>query len=161
MRVQRPVSLSYTKSAQHTPNGQEFDFEETGVGSTFPEIPSKSLIYGQPINLIKAMGLLNPTSSNTSLWDMYNKGINLSDESYDGKVDWKVPFTMSDEFSGTLSAGGKYHKSTRHSSQTSFFFDVQYGGSAGRESIISKFIFIFKWNQYNLAKWNNCIALCR
>lgn len=105
-----PVSLSYTKSAQHTPNGQEFDFEETGVGSTFPEIPSKSLIYGQPINLIKAMGLLNPTSSNTSLWDMYNKDINLSDESYDGKVDWKVPFTMSDEFSGTLSAGGKYHE---------------------------------------------------
>lgn len=132
-----PVSLSYTKSAQHTPNGQEFDFEETGVGSTFPEIPSKSLIYGQPINLIKAMGLLNPTSSNTSLWDMYNKDINLSDESYDGKVDWKVPFTMSDEFSGTLSAGGKYHELTRHSSQTSFFFDVQYGGSAGRRVLLA------------------------
>jgi TonB-dependent receptor len=132
-----PVSLSYTKSAQRTPNGQEFDFEETGVGSSFPTIPSKSVIYGQPIDLINIMGTLNPTSTNSSLWDMYNKNTNLTDESYDGKADWKLPFSMSDEFSGTLSAGGKYHESTRHSSQTSFWYDIQYGGSAGRRIILA------------------------
>jgi TonB-dependent receptor len=134
-----PVSLSYTKSSQRTPNGQEFDFLQSGSGS----LPASSLIYGQPSSLINSMGVMNPYSTNTTLYWLYDSNTNLTDESYDTKMDWKVPFKLSDYLSGKLSLGGKYHQTTRNSDNTRVYYNVQYGGSAERRrTLVSAFPYL-------------------
>ncbi|MGA9405943.1 MAG: TonB-dependent receptor [Bacteroidota bacterium] len=122
-----PVSLSYTKGDQHTPNGQEFDFTE---GLTGKPIPGAALAYGQPSSLVNDMGLMTP--ANSVLWDIFETNANLTDASYDAKIDWKVPFTVSEYLSGKLSVGGKYHDVNRSSDNTRLYYDVQFGGSHGR-----------------------------
>ena len=122
-----PISLSYTKGDQHTPNEQEFDFNEQLTGSP---LPGSAMTYGQPASLINAMGVMTP--ANTVLWNILTSNTNLTDESYDAKVDWKVPFRISETFSGILSAGGKYHEVSRTSDNTRLWYDIQFGGSHGR-----------------------------
>ena len=122
-----PVSLSYTKGDQHTPNGQEFDFIQSLTGTP---ITGNALIYGKPSALIGDMGVMNATQS--VLWNIYETNTNLTDESYDAKIDWKVPFKLSEDFSGKLSIGGKYHDVDRSNDNTRLYYDVQYGGSKGR-----------------------------
>jgi TonB-dependent receptor len=140
-----PISLSYTKGEQNTPNGQEFDFLETGAGTA---LPSSLRTYGEPSDLIRTQGVLNPYASVggnalTTLNNLYENVANLTDESYDVKADWKIPFKLSDSFSGIISAGGKYHETTRNSSNLRYYFNVQYGGSAlRRQNLIHAFPFL-------------------
>ena len=112
-----PVSLSYTKGDQHSPNGQEFDFYQTGV-STTPT--GNALIYGVPLTLINSMGVFNPGDKNAFLNNIYVSNTDLTDESYDAKVDWKIPFKLSDYVSGKLMLGGKYHSVDRTSDGSRF-----------------------------------------
>jgi TonB-dependent receptor len=133
-----PISLSYTKGDSHTPGGQQFEFQESSSG---PPLSGSALIYGQPAALIGAMGVMSP--SNTVLWGVYRSNSDLTDEEYDAKLDWKVPFKLSDDFSGKLSVGGKYHDVTRNSSANRGLFNLQFGGSAGRRmSIVNEFPFL-------------------
>ncbi len=122
-----PISLSYTKGEQYMPNGQEFDFTEQGTGQA---LSPGQVIYGQPASLMDAMGVMTP--ANSILWDIFDTNTKLTDNSYDAKIDWKVPFKLSDSFSGELSAGGKYHDVTRTSESTELLYDIQWGGSHGR-----------------------------
>ncbi len=126
-RTELPISLSYTKGDQHTPNGQEFDFIQSLTGAP---ITGNALIYGQPSTLINAMGVMNP--SDAVLWNIFETNTNLTDASYDAKVDWKVPFTFSEDLSGKFSIGGKYHDVSRSSDNTRLYYDIQFGGSKGR-----------------------------
>ena len=105
-----PVSLSYTKGDQHTPNGQEFDFIEQLTGNP---LSATAVIYAKPSALIGDMGVATP--SNSALWNIIASSTNLTDESYDVKADWKIPFRLSESFSGKFSAGGKYHDVSRSS----------------------------------------------
>jgi TonB-dependent receptor len=119
-----PVSLSYTKGTQKRPNGEQFDFLESGVGNP---LSASSLIYGQPASLVKAHGVQDP--NNTAINNLYLSNTSLTDEAYDARVDWKVPFNLSDDFSGKLSVGGMYHQVHRDSYNNRIYYNVQYGGS--------------------------------
>lgn len=135
-----PVSLSYTKSTQKVPNGLEFDFYQTSVPSA---PPASQRIYGVPASLINTMGVWNPADPKSVLNNMITNNTNLSDEAYDAKIDWKVPFSFSDNFSGTISAGGKYHKVNRKSSRIQNFLYLPYGyGQTNRQGLISYFPFL-------------------
>jgi TonB-dependent receptor len=138
-KTELPVSLSYTKGDSHEPNGQEFDFEETGL----PAISASTMIYGQPSTLISEMGVYAPHNTNSTFYQMYISNTNLNDDSYDAKLDWKVPFKLSDEFSGKLSLGGKYHNVTRSSDNNRVNSYLLYGAGAGnRTDLINTFAFL-------------------
>ena len=122
-----PISLSYTKGDQHTPFGQEFDFIQSLTGTA---IPGAALAYGQPSALVSDMGVMR--ASQSVLWGIEETNTNLTDASYDAKVDWKVPFKLSEDFSGKLSVGAKYHDVDRSSDNSRLYYDVQFGGSKGR-----------------------------
>ena len=123
-----PVSLSYTRSDSHTPNGLEFDFYQTGVQST-PQ--GNALTYGTPLNLINAMGVFNPGNPNSYLNNIQISSADLVDATYDAKVDWKIPFKLSDNISGKISLGGKYHSVNRTSIGSQEQEYMQYGDGSG------------------------------
>ena len=80
------------------------------------------MLYGQPSTLINTAGTDNPN-------DFYLRHLDrtdnfLNDNSYDAKVDYHIPFKVSDDFSGTLSAGGKYHKFDRICNGVSNYFGI-------------------------------------
>ncbi len=136
-----PISVSWTKGDQKEPNQKEFDFYQTAVATT-PK--GSSLIYGQPLTLIQSMGVLSPTNPNSTLYSIVNTSSALVDNSYDAKIDWKVPFKISEDFSGVLSAGGKYHAVYRGSSSTSDYVYMLYGdGATNRRIIDTEFVGLF------------------
>ena len=119
-----PVSVSYTRGIVTLPNQMEFDFWETNV----PPVPASIAIYGDPATLINVQGVMDPTSVNTTLYDMKLTQQHLTDNSFDIKADWHVPFRLSDFFSGRLSAGGKVHGVTRTSDQEQVHDNLLWGG---------------------------------
>ncbi len=132
-----PVSISYTRSDQRIPSGQEFDFLQTGTVT----VNQNFLKYAQPLDAIHIQGVMDPSVS--TLWNLFVSNTLLTDESYDAKLDWKIPFKISDAFSGRLSLGGKYHEVTRTSESARWYFDVQFGGSKGRrQELIAGFPFL-------------------
>ncbi|HTX18286.1 MAG TPA: TonB-dependent receptor, partial [Bacteroidota bacterium] len=140
-----PVSLSYTKGESKSPGAQQFEFIETGAGTA---LSANALIYGQPSALIADMGVMTP--SNALLWNIYRNNSDLTDQSYDAKADWKVPFKFWDDFSGKISAGGKYHDVSRASTNWRGYYNVQWGGSKGRrDSIVNRFAFLTGDNTNN------------
>ena len=137
-KTELPISLSYTKGESKTPGGQQFEFLQSGAATA---ISPSTLIYGQPSALISDMGVMDPTK--TVLWSIYRSNSDLTDKEYDAKLDWKVPFKLSDDFSGKVSVGGKYHDVTRTSSADRANFNLQFGGSAGRRiAIVNEFPFL-------------------
>ena len=132
-----PVSLSYTKSDSHAPNGLEFDFYQTGVQST-PQ--GYALTYGTPLNLINAMGVFNPGNPSSYLNNIQISNADLVDATYDAKLDWKIPFKLSDYISGKISLGGKYHSVNRTSIGSQEQEYLQYGDGSGSRLAIQAFI---------------------
>lgn len=131
-----PVSLSYTRSNATTPNQEYFHIIQTGLSN----IPSKQLIYGQPLSLVEQLGFQTtlPTTTSSNLQNMYLQNQGLTDNSYDAKADWKIPFSYSDNFSGTFSVGGKFHDVDRVSTQSQVYDYFLYGAGAGkRQQIIN------------------------
>jgi TonB-dependent receptor len=129
-----PMSISYTNGQQNTPNGLEFDFQETGR----PALAPSTTIYGAPSTLINLMGVMDPLNPNSTLTRFLTNNTSLSDRSYDAKLDWKIPFKLSDSFSGILSAGGKYHSVDRSSGNTQQWLYIQYGQGAGNRILLVK-----------------------
>ncbi|HUI09431.1 MAG TPA: TonB-dependent receptor [Bacteroidota bacterium] len=142
--IEIPVSLAYTKSDQHQPGTEEFDFWQ----QSSPRMLSPAqLIYGQPSDLIAALGVMDPSVS--TMATPYTSNANLVDEEYDCKADVKVPFALSDEFSGTLSAGGKYHGVRRTSDADRIFFDIQTGNEIDRQKLINAVPWLGGASPYN------------
>lgn len=135
-----PVSLSYTNGQQNTPNGTEFDFQETGR----PAIAPSTTIYGEPLTLINLFGVMDPKNANSTLTRFLTNNTSLSDKSYDAKLDWKIPFKLADySISGVISAGGKYHYVDRSSGNTQRWLYIQYGQGAGnRIKLVSTFPYL-------------------
>jgi len=134
-----PISLSYTKGNQATPNGMRFIFQQTNV----PAVSASLRVYGEPSQLVAAQGVMDPTSVNSTLTDMRIRNTNLTDESYDAKIDWKVPFKLSESLSGKLSLGGKYHAVSRTSDNNEVRDYLLYGAGAGnRVDLINSFSYL-------------------
>jgi TonB-dependent receptor len=137
------LSAAYTNATTSAP-GQYFPLVEE---ATNPLPPSTSLVNVQPSVLIAAMGASNP--DHTYLQHMSNIfNTTLLDESYDGKIDYKVPFKLSDDLSGVLSAGGKYHGVRRQSDGSGEYFNMEYGGGVSRKTILLTY---FPWIKTKLA----------
>jgi TonB-dependent receptor len=125
------VSLAYTNAGTDAP-GQYFPFIEVSTRSVFPT--ASALYNAQPSALIAAMGASNPGNTYLQRFNIFNT--TLLDENYDGKMDYKVPFALSDDLSGTLSVGGKYHGTRRESDGSGQFFNLEYGGGQSRRDFL-------------------------
>ncbi|HXX64963.1 MAG TPA: carboxypeptidase-like regulatory domain-containing protein, partial [Bacteroidota bacterium] len=134
-----PMTFSYTRGTANTPNAMEFDFIQTNV----PPLAPNQVIYGAPFNLVSLQGVMNPGSVNSTLNNMTITDTHLTDESFDARIDWKVPFRLSDFLSGKISVGGKSHGVTRTSDQTQVRDYMLYGAGAGnRADLINTFAFL-------------------
>ena len=134
-----PISLSYTKSSTRVPNAMEFDFYQTNLAA----LPNSLLIYGDPAVLIRAQGLMDLTSPNSTLFNMQITNTRLTDESWDAKIDWRIPFTWSDDFSGKFAVGGKMHGVSRTSDNRGVLDYLVYGaGANNRIDLINSFPFL-------------------
>jgi TonB-dependent receptor len=141
-----PVSLSYTKGTQTSPNSQEFTFLQSGLSA----ISASTLVYGQPADLIHLMGVLNPSSVNTTLTNMLINNTSLNDAEYDAKIDWKIPFKFSDSFSGKLATGGKYHTVDRISNNSQIYDYLLFGAGAGnRTDLVNQISYLKSISGYN------------
>jgi TonB-dependent receptor len=145
-----PISVSYTKGQQSTPHGLQFDFQETGA---FTTIANSNLIYAEPSSLISLSGVFNPAAANSVFNGGYVNNSRLNDDSYDAKLDWKIPFKFSDYLSGVISAGGKYHTIERENSNNSYFLYMTYGQGIGNEiNLTSGMIPFLKGTKYDETK---------
>jgi TonB-dependent receptor len=134
-----PVSLAYTRGDQKVPGGMEFDFVQTGL----PVISPGLIIYGKPSQLMAVQGVMDPYGPNSNLTSMLINNTRLTDESVDAKLDWKVPFRLSDTYSGTLSVGGKYHNVNRTSSNSQVLDYLLYGnGAPQRRDLVAQIPFL-------------------
>jgi TonB-dependent receptor len=132
-----PISLSYTKGEAGRPNAQVFTFLQTGL----PPIPDSRKIFGQPSSLSNSMGYMNPELS--TLNNMSVSNTTLLDETYDVKIDWKIPIKFSDSFTGNIIAGGKFHSTSRTSENHQEFDYLLYGlGAGNRNDLIASFDFL-------------------
>ncbi len=130
-----PISLSYTKGNVNTP-GQQFDiYGQENPG--YATLKVSQTYFTQPSSLMNYMGFQQPQYS--SLQTPYESIAILTDEDYDAKLDWKVPFKLSDDISGTLSAGGKYHSVKRTNSYDQSALAIQWGGTNAARTLFGNF----------------------
>ena len=127
-KTELPISLSYTRGDVRSPNAQQIDiygFEGTGY------VPIKDIAthFTQPSVLMNYMGVQQP--ANSLLQEPWMTTTTLTDQSYDVKADWKVPFKMSDNLSGVLTLGGKYHSVDRINDRDQYGLYIQYGQGKG------------------------------
>jgi len=134
-KTELPLSFTYTKGDVSSPLAQQIDiygFEPTG----FPVLKVQQTNFVQPSILMNYNGVQQPQYS--LLQEPWIINTSLSDQDYDAKADWKIPFKLSDEFSGTITAGGKYHSVTRSSNRDQYGLYIQYGqGKGARDDMIS------------------------
>jgi TonB-dependent receptor len=127
------TSLSYTKGNYNNP-GYGFPFMECNTDNPFfPE----DFVFGDPGALIDtsiARGVSN-NPDHTFLRNLDRTDNELKDKTYDAKVDYTVPFKLSDNLSGKISLGGKYHEINRKNKGKSLYYNMEWGGSVGRKMI--------------------------
>lgn len=131
------LTLSHTYATRIT-NTQNFPFREL---SNFG-INENDLIYALPENLLESVG--GPEALNIGNTFLQQFGItdsDLTDVSYDAKLDYEIDYRLSRSISGTLRLGGKYHELTRTSNADAIRSSFQYGGvgSSNRQAIASQF----------------------
>jgi TonB-dependent receptor len=129
------VSLAYTNAKTAAP-AQNFPLIEAAT-KALPA--SVSLINTQPATLIAAMGPSDPANTWVGGFEYYN--VTLLDENYDGKADYRIPFRLTDDLSGILSLGGKFHGVRRESAGTGSHFDLGWG--QGQIDLLSLFPWIY------------------
>ena len=123
------AAVSYSKTDYQNP-GYDFPFMQVGSGAiaSNPNV----FVYATPSALIGLAGADNQDKMFLRNLDhSYNF---LNDNSYDAKVDYHIPFKLGDKLSGKLSLGGKYHSFDRYNNGISEYFDMEYGGSLGRQN---------------------------
>jgi TonB-dependent receptor len=131
------ASFSYTKGNYSKP-GQDYPFMQTKT----PSLPGANIfVYADPASLIDLAGADNP---NMFLRNLERFNNSLNDNTIDARVDYHIPFKLSDDFSGKISLGGKFHRFDRTSKGTSEYFDMEYGGNTQK---LQNFI---TWCQQNI-----------
>ncbi|MGA9120390.1 MAG: TonB-dependent receptor [Bacteroidota bacterium] len=135
------LSAAYTKGKTSAPQTSFPLLELVGSGTSFS---ANALKNAQPAGLIAAMGPSNPANTWIQNFELYD--VTLLDENYDGKADYKIPFTLTDDLSGTVSVGGKFHGVRRESAGSGLYAYFQYGaGKAFRDNLVK----YFPWVTYD------------
>jgi len=143
LKTELSLTLSYSIANHNTPR-QDFNFVELSDGTD--PINQDYLIFRQPSEVLEEFG---GTSVNKSfLQTMSFSESSLTDKNYDGRLDWDIPFRISDNISGTFSVGGKYHRLERRSDNVQDFVNYQFGaGRAPKEALIA----MYPWIETNLS----------
>jgi TonB-dependent receptor len=130
------ASYAYTKSNYSNPV-YAFAFVQNSTPN--PYAGTTYNIYAQPSTLI------NIAQKNLKQDQWYLPYVDyahnfLNDNTNDTKADYHIPFRLSDYLSGTISLGGKYHAFDRVTNGSSIYFNMQWGGSAGRQQAFSSYL---------------------
>ena len=145
------IDFSYTEAKINT-SGQDFDFLEVSDGSD--PINQNWLIFRQPSAALKDYGQTKVEESYLQL--LNSSDYQLEDENYDFRTDWHIPFKFSNNFSGILKMGGKYHSLKRESDNHYEFVDLRYGGGRPpREALVE----IFPWIETNVGSQRGVSAI--
>ncbi|MCB9289381.1 MAG: TonB-dependent receptor [Lewinellaceae bacterium] len=142
-KTELSLTLSHTLARHNTP-GQSFNFIELSDGAD--PINQDWLLLRQPSEVLEEFGATHV--ENSFLQNMSISESELIDKNYDARLDWDVPFTISDKISGTFSVGGKYHRLERESNREQEFIEFQYGAGRPRKEA---FIAMFPWIETNLS----------
>jgi TonB-dependent receptor len=139
------ASLSFTKGDYSNP-GYDFPFMQVSTPNPFK--PS-DYIFKDPAALIAKAGADSPKDFYLRNLDITDNS--LSDREYDGRIDYKVPFKLSDDFSGKLIAGAKFHELERSNDGTSLYFNMEWGGSAQRQTLFHNWVLSNPYNEFGPA----------
>lgn len=136
-QIELHVSTTYAESKQ---NEQGFPFVEVNR----PTLSQTSLGYKDPQNLFEQIGGPESLSIEDTYLTEFNLGDrNLTDESYDVRLDYELSYALSNQITGKFKIGGKYHQLERVSDGTARFSDFEWGGSvARRQALISQFPYL-------------------
>lgn len=132
--TQLHLNLS-TTFAEAKRDGQSFNFVEVGD----PGLSENWLIYREPVVILKDY---TTNIKNSYLQDFNLTNQKLTDESYDVKLDYDIPFRITKNISGKFSIGGKYHQLKRDSDGLQRFSSFQWGGSVARRQYLLN---MFPW----------------
>ena len=120
------ASYAYTKSDYSNPV-YGFSFLQNNTGDPYG---SNENAYAQPSTLMAvSYPLLNKNNWYMPYIDYAHNFFN--DNTNDVKVDYHIPFNVSDDFSGKISIGGKYHEFARVTNGFSEYFNMQWNGAVG------------------------------
>jgi TonB-dependent receptor len=117
------ASLSYTKGNYHNPG---YDFPFIQVNTTNP-YKVNAYLYANPASLMALAGSDKPTDFYLRTLERTDNSLN--DNDYDLKLDYTIPFKLSDDLSGKFYAGGKFHEMDRNNRGNSSEFSLEYGGN--------------------------------
>jgi len=97
-------------------------------------------VYGQPSALMAiSYPLLN--GNNWYMPDIDYAQNFLNDNTNDVRIDYHIPFKVSDYLSGIISLGGKYHEFDRVTSGMSEYYDMHWNGTGrSRGSLFGLFL---------------------
>lgn len=144
LNTELSLTLAYSNAKHNTPR-QDFNFVELSDGAD--PINQDWLIFRQPAEVLEEYG---GTSVNESfLQTMSFSESSLTDKNYDVKLDWDIPFKISDRVSGTFSVGGKYHRLERESDNVQDFVNYQFGAGVGPKQAL---IALYPWIDTNLSE---------
>jgi len=115
------VSASFARTDA---NLKSFPFSEEGLWRS--DIPQSWLNYRQPSVAFDSTRAL--ILGNTYLQEFNRSNLLLTDDSYNVRIDYEVPFKISDNFSGAFMVGGKYQTSSRESDQDGEYSNFRHGG---------------------------------
>lgn len=124
------ANASYAKT---TKNQEWYPFAEEGLWRS--DITQSWLSYRQPEQAIDSMRPL--IIENTYLQSFNLSNQNLTDENYNVKLDYNIPFTISENFSGSIQFGGKYHKNIRKSNQEAEYSNFRHGAGADERTFLA------------------------
>jgi TonB-dependent receptor len=128
LNTELDASFSYTKGNYGNPLYDNGFYQK----HTQPLPGANIFVYADPASLIDLAGADNP--ANFYLPSIRKINNFLNDNSYDTKIDYHIPFKLSDSFSGKISLGGKYHKFDRDNNGTNIYFNMSGGGSSMRQT---------------------------
>ncbi len=134
------INLTLSNSvAKGTMKSEGYSFVELNP----PSIDQEWLIYRQPIEAIELLGGPDSLKIEDSYLREFSLGDSkLTDKSYDVKLDYKYSFSLSDNFSGSIKIGGKYHTMNRDSDGEGKYSGFEYGTGVGRKEALKE---LYPW----------------
>jgi TonB-dependent receptor len=130
------ASYSYTKS-DYNNSVYGFYFVQSMITNPYA---ANQKVYGQPSALMAiSYPLLN--GNNWYMPDIDYAQNFLNDNTNDVRIDYHIPFKVSDYLSGIISLGGKYHEFDRVTSGMSEYYDMHWNGTGrSRGSLFGLFL---------------------
>ena len=127
---------AFLTQARHNTPGNSYNFIELSSGAN--PISQDFLIFRLPSDVLETFG---GTSADSTFLQSHSVNENkLSDNTFGLKLDWNIPFKLTDKFSGTFSFGGKYQNLNRTNDNFQEFVNYQYGaGRPRKEGLVELF----------------------